>query len=295
MLCDELAHDPDLRKVIIGFSGIQKKILAAEKFILAPDFALAADGLVENYKELERIIPWCRLPHPLCWFEISHWDRKLWTARSELHFPGEQFPPSRIGYLMEASNADCSEWVTYLLWSLKNVRPDDPDWGTKNISDGVVIYNSARPAGQKLEKYIDLGLAPIRRRYRNLDHTPEHIAELIRSDWAGEIRYVVAILGLINAKNVAETAPAVYRNLVKMNKKRVQAKKYPLSEHTVLKIRAIHKRSLVHQGEGAPGEIRGRFVRGHFKTRKTGIFWWSRHWRGPHEEEYKPKPYKVTV
>jgi hypothetical protein len=35
----------------------KKKIIAAQKFNLATDFALAADGITDNFQELEKIAP----------------------------------------------------------------------------------------------------------------------------------------------------------------------------------------------------------------------------------------------
>jgi len=310
MLCDELAHDELMRSCIQGSAQYQRAILASEKFVLGPDFALAADGLVENYKELERIAPWCRLPHPLCWFEVSHADRELWKARSTFHFPEEQFPPSRVGYLLKQKGDNAADFDAYLFWSLTDFTNNG---GRHNMSDGMVHYDFTRTPVPDTEElpvdpkfpmyegrthlgcYVDLGMARISRMFRDIKVTPEHVADLVRSDWAGEIRYIIAILGLINAKNVYETGDPIYRNLDKMNKKRVQQGKHPLAPHTLLKIRAIHKDSLVNRRAGTATEIRGRFVRGHFKTRKTGIFWWSRHWRGPHDNPAEPRPYKVVT
>jgi len=303
-----------MRTCIQGSAQYQRAILASEKFILGPDFALAADGLVENYKELERIAPWCRLPHPLCWFEVSHADRELWKSRSTFHFPEEQYAPSRVGFLCQQRGDNAAHWDAYLFWSLTDFSPNG---GRHNMSEGCVTYDMTKDPSEleyedvepdpkfpmyvgrtHLGCYIQLGMAHINRRFRPDDVDPQHIAELVRSDWAGEIRYIIAILGLINARNVMETQ---YIDNSKINKARSKRKpgdkgyKPPVANHTLLKIRAIHKDSLVQRVAGTATEIRGRFVRGHFKTRKTGIFWWSRHWRGPHDNPAAAKPYKVVT
>ena len=68
MLADELAACVYLPRAHPGIDKIQQKIAAAQKFNLAADFALAADGLTDNFPELTKIAPFCRIPYPLCWF-----------------------------------------------------------------------------------------------------------------------------------------------------------------------------------------------------------------------------------
>jgi hypothetical protein len=55
MLADEIAADKIITEAHPGVDKIQAKILAAQKFSLASDFALAADGLSDNFKELETV------------------------------------------------------------------------------------------------------------------------------------------------------------------------------------------------------------------------------------------------
>jgi hypothetical protein len=96
---------------------------------------------------------------------------------------------------------------------------------------------------------------------------------------------------MLNARNVAETERV---DFVKLNRSRAKQGKFPLSTHTVLKIRPAHKPSLLQQtGSARSGEIRAHFVRGHFKTRRSGIFWWGPHMRGRLERGYVSKDYEV--
>ena len=101
---------------------------------------------------------------------------------------------------------------------------------------------------------------------------------------------MLAVLGLLNTRNVTEVEHVDYTRL---NRKRVQNKKYPLSNHKVLKIRLEHKRSLTGSGTGTSAEIRSHFVMGHFKTRKTGVFWWGPHMRGRLEHGFVSKDYQL--
>jgi hypothetical protein len=284
MLADEIVADTFLPIAVRGTGVIQKKIQAAQKFCLAPDFTLAADGLVENVPELERIAPFCRIPYPLCWFEFAHFDRIHWRD-APTHFPVEQRTPSRIGFLVEGMNKELTKWRTYLCWSLKNFR-ESPN----NISELVVIIDITK-AGKELWLAVDYEPAGIAR-LSTLGISAQYMANLLASDWAGEIRFIFAVLGLLNARNVAETEKVEF---TKLNKKRAAQKKFSLSSHILLKIRTTHKRSLLGMRLGAgPAEMRAHFVRGHFKTRRTGLFWWGPHMRGKLEHGYVSKDYEVT-
>jgi hypothetical protein len=107
----------------------------------------------------------------------------------------------------------------------------------------------------------------------------EKITELNASDWGGEIQYLIALLGLLNSRNVAEHHEV---DNSAYNKKRTKQGKSPLSSHTLLKIRAIHRHSFTRPGRppSSSEEIRKHFVVGHWKTRKTGLFWWNPFMRG---------------
>jgi hypothetical protein len=286
VLADDIAADPFLRAVFPGFDKIQKQVLAAQKFNLAADFAGAADGLTDNIPELMRIAPFCRVPYHLCWFEVAQQDRRHWVT-APTHFPTEQYAPARIGFLAEATNKELSAWRVYLMWSLKDIGK----FGQFNMSALAVHWDMTKPMN-KLEDPISFDWSPI-------DHTmhlqytdaEKHMHDLIRSDWAGEIRFFYAILGLLNARNVAETERVEYSRL---NKHRAKSKKFPLSTHTLLKIRTAHRRSLIGSGNAGPAEIRAHFVRGHFKARRTGLFFWGPHMRGKLEHGYVAKDYQIT-
>jgi hypothetical protein len=289
MLADELAADASLPQLYSGLDKILTKIRAAQKFNLATDFALAADGLVDNFEELERIAPFCRLPYPVCWFEFAQADRHHWRD-APLHYPGLQGSPHRVGFLTEAIGGDLAHWRTYLCWSLKNALPDGP---SGNVSPICAMYNTNNPIITDLGDCVEFDGAPFELGLPD-DLVETYINTLGRSDWAGEVRYLISILGLLNARNVAVTETVQY---AKLNKQRVSKGKHPLASHTLLKIRATHKPSLVnhhYKETERSSEIRAHFVRGHFKTRRSGIFWWGPHMRGQAKYGSVVKDYEIT-
>jgi hypothetical protein len=101
------------------------------------------------------------------------------------------------------------------------------------------------------------------------------------------------MLGMLNARNVMETETI---DKTEHNRKRAKHGQPPLSSHTVLKIRAMHRRSFLgRRGDGTTTDIRRHFVSGHWKTRRTGLFWWNPFWRGKAEHGVVTHDYEVTT
>jgi len=67
----------------------------------------------------------------------------------------------------------------------------------------------------------------------------------------------------------------------KLNRNRAAKGRPPLVEHLVVRMRLSPraKASGHERGWGGSGASRGTLVMGHFKVRKSGIFWWSPHAR----------------
>ena len=119
----------------------------------------------------------------------------------------------------------------------------------------------------------------------------ETISDLSRSDWAGEPAFILAVIGLLNARNAVEVEPIDYR---KLNRARVKRGRAPLYEYKTLKI--AHRQKRYVEGSGAHNSyepMRGHFVRGHFKTRKTGVYFWHPHARGSFERGTIAKEYQL--
>ena len=117
-------------------------------------------------------------------------------------------------------------------------------------------------------------------------------AQLARSDWAGEVAYLLAVIGLMNARNATELIAVDQR---KLNQARVKRGVRPLFEHHVLKIHTRQQRRVSDSERGGSHEpIRGHFVAGHWKVRRTGIFFWHPFQRGDFTKGKIDKTYEVT-
>lgn len=309
MLVDDILADRRLEAGYPGFFRMKDRLQKAHKYALASDFTAAADGLVNNVEQLVRIVPFCRLPAPICWFELAQADRPHFM-QAPMHYAAFQSAPKRIGFLcFTPDDAKPWEWHTILMWSL--VRPPSTHH-PNNVSIIVASFNTKEPYPNQppdpdgLSHYVQVGLASfcppeaaalLAREILDAGGTAfarnSEFMKIMQSDWGGEIRYVLAMLGLLNARNVVEVE-AVERT--KLNRARVKGGKPPLCEHTLLKIRAMHRRSLIGaRGKGTAGDVREHFVSGHWKTRRTGLFWWNPFWRGNPERGRVDHDYEVTT
>ena len=95
------------------------------------------------------------------------------------------------------------------------------------------------------------------------------------TSWYGEIAFVVAVLLLMNVKSYLQVeVPEISRRMAR----RKRPKRLPFSE-IKLALPAYQQQRAAENG-ASKAEIRRHLVRGHFKIRKTGVYWWSHHARG---------------
>jgi len=304
MLCDDLLSDDLLPTLYDGLDKTYAKIAKAQKFMLSREFAIAADGLVDNVAELQKIAPFCFTPFPLTWVEWAFKDRPHWDWQGPykarpVDRTRHQREPIRVGVLLEQQDGRASCYKIHLFWKLRE-RPDDCS-SEYNGSLAALLFD-AEKAAQELEDQPDPLLRGTRTgpadfgkdlMMKSVTFAPEVAERLLQyamEDWGGEFRYVLAVLGLLNTRNVVHRSPV--DNAV-MNKKRARHGKRELFSHTILKVRP----SIIVRtgGEGPAGhrDLKMHFVRGHFKHRATGLFWWSTHVRGSIEHGMVSKDYEL--
>jgi hypothetical protein len=107
---------------------------------------------------------------------------------------------------------------------------------------------------------------------------PQHLESALR-DVSDELGHLIATLVLMNSKNcidVREIAPPP-----KLNKARLKAGKTELLPYSTVEI-TLNRPSAraAAEGRGSEEAMRLHLVRGHFKIRKTGVFWWHHFMRG---------------
>src|SRR5215475_5920629 len=122
-------------------------------------------------------------------------------------------------------------------------------------------------------------------------HAPDELHDVIRAwtgDICGEAPFVDAIILMMNSKNAVEHQTT---DLSKLNKARAKHKRPLFLSHRVTHIHLSKTRAKVAAAAGMTrAEARAHLVRGHFKIRKSGVYWWSSFLRGtkgnPYREHY---------
>ena len=309
-------------------SCMMPELRASQKFVLSPEFAAVADALSSDYTGLVKAFEHCRLPYTSTWIELVHCERPQFAA-APMHAEEFQSRPRRVGFLLTAMRDDLSAWTAHLFWSidhlgcscasmamnfdmthplgnerlatkeedqevrhsyrvLKPDMPTHPGWTTAEDTVKLAMIQHTHPTMPRYGVMPPTGIPRDK-----VFEFYEIVAELGRADWAGEPSYILAVIGLLNARNAIETQLV---ELPKLNRARIRRGKLPLFSHKVLKI-ARRQQQRVYGKEGSRGDyapMRGHFVRGHFKTRATGIFFWHPHARGHFERGSIKKTYEVA-
>jgi hypothetical protein len=285
MLCDDVIACHRLTEVYDGLDKCMPKIKDAHKFILSKEFATIADGFVDNTEELGRIAPLCNIPFPLTWIEFVHDDRPHWDPAGPhgsrpVDPTRHQGQPSRVGFLLEQIDK-ANHWAVHLFWRLRHVPPEDAamDVNTSLMAiefDGS-LANGKEPLFESVKpRFANFGLKLMMSMKLLQPDVYDRLRAYAEEDWGGEFRFLLSTLGLLNARNVVQAQKI---DNAKVNKHRVQKGKRPLFSHSVIKVRPF----IVVGGKADTGnhrQLRLHMVRGHFKRKKNGLFWWSMHARG---------------
>ena len=292
MLADDLLADKILPGLYDGLDKVFARIRAAQKYTLSKEFTVAADGLVENTVELCKILPYCRLPYPATWIEWINDDRPHWDPEGphkarRIDIKRHQMAPQRCALFLEQESDFSGHWKAHLFWSLKQMP--DVESTKMNGSLGAITIDT-RKFISKPDALHSLGTAWDARCQADFGNKflvmaeiaspgiATRLAEYVAEDWGGEIRFMIAVLGLLNTRNVTRFE---FTDKKALNAKRLKHKKQPLFSHYTLKIRP---ELWIARGSGAGAgdhrDLRFHFVSGHFKHRKTGLFWWNYHARG---------------
>jgi hypothetical protein len=112
----------------------------------------------------------------------------------------------------------------------------------------------------------------------------------------GERLVALAFLLMLNSPNALDRQPR--EDLSKLNRARAKAgKTRPLQEFIVTRLR-LPKWVTTDRGDGKVGAAAraAHLVRGHFKVRRTGVFWWSPYlWGKGLQEQQQRKVYAVSM
>lgn len=259
----------------------------AARFVMAEDFVVASDQLSRDLGTVEKALPFARLPYPVCWLEFAHADREKFIEEDYDRL--RQVQPVRIGWLLQQTDSNGS-WEASMFWSfdaanektfgIEALRASSPN--RIHISGAAALLCcDASKFSRGLMAVFEL------KRGHIADQADEWCTELFGhkppiapgyyDDWQGEPKYLAAALALMNSKNAAETVKVDIP--AKLNKRRQRDGKLPFLDYHLLRIPGRYKQKNV-AGEATGQQLRAHFVRGHFKVRRTGVFFWSTFQRG---------------
>lgn len=258
----------------------------AEKFVLEESVSRAADAMSRD--EVQRILPFCRTPFPLVWVETAHSFRPSFVAAP---LDKNSSLPHRVGLLIKSIRHDGSSFHATLFWNF-----DEP--GQKNTGPLYSVLSAdfdAKDPGVANRSHLPSEYAVnLIRRLSGLPRSDLVAKEFLtraQSDWAGEMIYWMGILGLMNCQNAVNVT---HIDNSEWNKRRKRLGQKPRVDHHVCSIRLGRAERVEGLPAGEMTATRAHFVRGHFKVRRSGIFWWSPYVRGDLALGFAHKTYSVS-
>jgi hypothetical protein len=332
MLADNLSAGPYQsvfhRRV---FEHAQQTLAHAARFTLDRDVIVAAYRVTETTpSSILQGLPLCRLPYPITWFEYAGKDLPGSAASGTAipHRVGllcEAVTKSCDGFTAtvfwhSGGKRDCVEICPVALLidlTVDGRLAQEPDLAAQKHGATIealqgMLLTSKRPRNHKVaasRRELEAALALSNRIYfigsryfvplasaivrRSGARGLERLLQMSRPNAEAEAALLVAVLMLLNTRNGVDREPA---DLGRLNAARVKRGSPPLLDHwtVTLRLSGGRSRALEHSGLSTH-EIRAHLVRGHFKVRKSGIYWWSPHIRGDAESGIVKKEYTVKL
>lgn len=296
---------------VCGTDMVAERLIEAERF----SFDIEAKSAIVQIAEsralaLVKAIPLCRLPFEKCWLE---WPGDAAGARRDDSGDDTEEPRS-FGVLLEAQDDSLQRFSISFVWDFKpNGKASylhDIAGNSINISCVAFWVDWTKEIGQhattdaEASKALEASLLPFvppqsrglltHLRSNGLTGDVERLLAANVDDVRGEICYVIAALCLLNTKNYVSVDPV---DLVKQNKARMRRRKAPLLSYSTVRIRLSKQERAAAKAFGMTREeMRKHVVRGHFKVRRSGIYWWRPYIRGSAAVgEVKRSEYKVAA
>ena len=275
MLIDDLLNNPMVAKTFGATWGqLQSDLQNSQKFVISKEIAEVADELSTDESQAEKVLQHCRLPFPLVWAEVVHQDRPHYL-NAERPPAAHEKVPVRVGVLLRGiADTKGTQFRASLFWNYPDEKMaicsmiDMLIDVTKGV-DGSVFM---RPCPY----WYDAAMLILQ------DHGQDRLAKLIecsKGDWPGEVPFWASILALVNSRNAIELK--MVDNTL-WNRKRAKRGQKPFVDYRVchLRVPKALRNTIGVVGNEPGGKKAFHYVSGHFKVRKTGIYWWQPHSRG---------------
>jgi len=303
---------------------------APARFVLHSDAASTIhDLMLASPRQMLAALPICRLPFKSLWVEFDYKDRQAYIARllesgrKIANLDGD-IVPKRLGFLLRSGSFEGRDGVfAEVAWDNPldtHVRSaagviflvTDPvvsgECATDKERADIRRYHeaypdsySARYSGPELDASL---LLERRIRMAEFQHhvavsdlaafrgQKDAHAEQVRYDLSHEWRFVLSLLIALNSRNVIRIGEEVDRTA--LNRQRTKKGKSPLLSHCEvrLSLSRFHRKQM--HGVAESRDLQAHIVRGHWKLRKSGLFWWNPHIRGCEGDPPAQRIYNVV-
>ena len=288
------------------FDGVRKALARATPFEISADVGRMAAQISSRNSatKIAEIMPFCRVPFEAAWFE--------WRGVSSDFKPeGPKYDarkPDRFGVLFLTDGADHARSICVFAWGSRgtgvNVCPFAAmmDWSENpDIPEALRIMPSEmnlqqyrktgtfeKDSDEDIKKIIERGAMipnPLMATYwmdwmvaSGGRKIPPEISQMWADDINGEPAFAEALLAVVNSRNLVKISDDD-QDLTKINRARVKRGKPPMLQFRKVTV-SLSRGATARSAKSGDGSMPLHVVRGHFKVRKSGIYWWSPFWRG---------------
>jgi hypothetical protein len=288
------------------FDGVRKALARATPFEISADVGRMA-ALISSRNstaKIAEIMPFCRVPFHAAWFE---WRGASADYKPEgpIYHPDK---PERFGVLYLVDGADHAKATLVFAWGSRGVGVNVCPFAAKmDWSDNPSISDDMRitPVDLNLQYFRETGtfkndsdedirqlikrgaivINPLMRGYWTQllvasrgRKVPQDVVQSWADDINGEPAFAEALLAVVNSRNLVKISDDD-QDLTKINRARVKRGKPPMLQFRKVTV-SLSRGATARSAKSGDGSIPLHVVRGHFKVRKSGIYWWSPFWRG---------------
>jgi hypothetical protein len=305
-LADEILASEGEPLAVFGLpiGAVKFGIQRAQRFFFSAEAAEAVINLLHSKPSslLEAATNFARLPYPHVWIE--------WPSPDIVPMLPTQIRANRVGVILEATGP--RSFMVVSAWSFdKRARQREVDkmgdgfltmakTGVSEMCAQVSFENlepnampdlwephpdpkeqaAAHALGSHIGFYVLDRKGQMKTPFEAMVRVyGREYATSKLVDIAQEIKPVLGMLILLNSKNCVSMIPA--EPPAALNKARVKRGRSPLVSYTNVSINLGRRDGRQAEAHGmSAAEVRQHLVRGHFKIRKTGVYWWRNHIRG---------------
>jgi hypothetical protein len=288
MLADDIlaaAGGPRDRELHGSLSWLAARIQKAHRIVLSEEVTRSAVAVAALPMEQQlKALTLCRFPFPLTWLE---WSRAASGLKGGREGALVDVDPDSLqhGDITVAWDNNVSPIMLRFDWRAGIApfyRADIRAMSDTQIRDKIGDQVSTRAAmieEQEREKFeLNLDMVALFEALGRASNAKEYLDVAVEC-LHGQSGFIRAALLLINTKNLTTSEPYVASS--KLQRARQRSGKAPILDYTKVTIK-LSKALAARAGDAADPKnpMRLHLVRGHFKIRKSGVFWWSPFQRG---------------